>query len=268
MSRELTVKPVASGTEGDSELVRVQLRLLPEALVASLIDKGIEVVVCHGAVTDYRPDLLNEPPRGWPAGVNWNLVPGCYLPDEHKVAIATVTRGGIRKIPSFGDMHGSFNLVLHEMMHADDYMGDRLRSQNPHFLAAREKDKAVLTDYQRQDGIAGFEESYAETAARQFGGDPGFASQCANLSAFWANAVFPVSPGQVRRAAHGHDMIGTARALDDGAFELDLRADDHDAIAVGGHALVTVAPGSEAHAAISERRRRGVASPVMLLDPF
>jgi hypothetical protein len=271
MSVEQMVKDLVlydgSGEESDADLIRAQLQLLPRALLTSLSTDGIKIVACRESVVDYRSDLITKTPRGWPAGVSWSSVPGCYLPDERKVAIATVLWNGVRQIPPCGVKHGSFNLVLHEVMHADDYSADRLRSHNGDFLAAREIDKAALTDYQRQDGAAGFEESYAETAARHFGADASFAVNCGTLSQFWSNTSFPVPPGRMARAAvHGPGYVGTARLLDDGAIELDLRADEDDVI-VGAHALLRVAPGSIAHAQVSNRRRRG-ATGVMLLEAF
>jgi len=260
------VSPVASADESDADLVRAQLALFPDALIAELHGANVRIVVCREAVTDYRPDLLSDTPRGWPPGVTWSVVPGCYLPDEHNVAIATVLWNGVRQVPPTGVRHGSFNLVLHETMHADDYIANRLRSHNPDFLAARDADKGALTDYQRQEGAAGMEESYAETAARHFGTDPLFVGQCPALCRFWAEASLPVAPGRAVRAAHGADYIGTARLLDDGAVELDLRADDD--VAVGAHALFRVMPGSPIHGRIMERQRRGLEEGPTLLLPF
>ncbi|WP_010216764.1 hypothetical protein [Sphingomonas sp. PAMC 26621] len=262
------VSPVASADESDADLVRVQLALFPQALIIELHDSGIRVLACREAVTDYRPDLLMKTPRGWPPGVNWGAVPGCYLPDEHNVAIATVVWSGVRQVPPTGVKHGSFNLVLHETMHADDYLANRLRSHNPHFLSARTSDLAALTDYQRQDGAAGMEESYAETAARHFGADPHFAAQCPDLCRFWNSIALPVEPGPATRLAdHDADYIGTAELLDDGTIELDLRADD-DEVAIGAHALFRVAPGSRTYEQIRGRQRRGWSSGTVLLKPF
>jgi hypothetical protein len=249
------ISAVASAGESDAERVRARLKLFPEAILANLQSKGMGVVVCHGSVTDYRPGLATEMPRGWPPGINWSVVPGCYLPDEHKVVIATIERGGIWQVPPTGVLHGSFDLVLHEVMHADDYSGGQLRSHNPDFMQAREADKAALNEYQRQDGAAGLEESYAETAARLFGADPSFAPGCPRLAAFWDSAALPVEPGRRERAAHGKDFIGVAHFLDDGAIELDLRG-DNDGRAVGGHALIRAEPGSAIYNLIGERRRR------------
>ena len=266
------VRPVASATEEDAALVRAELVRLPLPVLQTLADRSVGVRVCREAVTDYRADLRGEAPRGWPPGVDWTVVPGCYLPDERAVAIATVDRGGRRRIPAKGDRHGSWNLVIHETMHADDYAAPRRRSRNRDFVHAREADVAALDVYQRQTGAAGLEESYAESAARHFGSDPSFVGACPKLHGFWCECRLPVEPGPAQRGRHdGGAYIGTARFVDGGVLELDLSADEP--VAVGAHALVRIAPDAEPYEPIRRsldgRRRRSAADgDVYLLSPF
>jgi hypothetical protein len=107
-------------------------------------------------------------------------------PNSNRVIIAI--RNG--KVPPAGDGHGAFNLVLHETGHA---IGDAVESggeDDPRFIAAREKDKALLDSYEGQAGHAGVEETYAESFARFYGNDPTDAATYPNLHAYWASNPF------------------------------------------------------------------------------
>jgi len=271
----IKVIPGGTGDESDAVLVRAELARFPAAELEMLAGKGVDVIACHEAVTDHRPDLLAEPPRNWPPGANWSIVPGCYAPDEGNVIIATVVDpAGGRRVPPQGVKHGAYNLVVHEVMHADDYVADRLRSHNAAFVAARAADLDALSDYERREGDAGFEETYAESAARFWGGDPHMAARLPNLHAFWSGWTGPVERGRRsrRRGRARPEPIGTAERLADGSIALDLRADNEAGFI--GHALVTLEPGTEAHDQVdrrfrSARRRRGAAaSNLIVLDAF
>ena len=268
------VKPAGSGDETDADLVRIELDLLPAAELEMLRASGVRVLACHGSVVDHRPDMADETPRGWPAGSTWKLVPGAYLPDDNAVAIATLPdpATGRRRIPPKGVMHSAWNLVLHETMHADDYLEGQLRSHNPEFLAARTADLAALDPYEQQEGAAGYEETYAESAARAFGLDPRFPAAWPNLSRFWADRQMPIRPGRADRAiATGAEPVGTAEIEESGAIRLDLRA--QSASGAIGHALVSLQPGDPLHADVARQllaRRQRAASPrgVLLISPF
>jgi hypothetical protein len=102
--------------------------------------------------------------------------------------IATVGHGTAAgaHVPASGEGHGSHNLTIHESFHAvDSGHGGTPRSSEADFDAARTADAATLSPYESQAGTAGQEETYAESAARFFGGDPGDAAAHPNLHDFW-----------------------------------------------------------------------------------
>src|SRR5688500_12928774 len=161
----MKVTPGGSAEQIDVELVRAKLNLIPKAILDDLDRRGIGVVVCRESVTDYRRDMAGVHPRNWPDGVTWDVVPGCYLPDENNVAIATIADGADRRVPARGEKHGSYDLVIHEVMHADDYVGDRRRSDNAAFAVARQADVdgGGFADNPYESAV--MEEAYAESAA-------------------------------------------------------------------------------------------------------
>lgn len=269
----MAILPVESRGTGDAtdvELVRAQLTGLPDPLQSVLQAAGLRLFACRNSVTDARPDLAGVRPRGWPEGQTWDLVPGAYLPDDKAVVIATVpdpADPAQRRVPPQGWMHNAFNLVIHETLHADDYLGDRLRCHNTEFVSAREADFPALHTYEQQDGDAGLEETYAESGSRFFGADPALAAEWPTLAAFWTGRTFPVTPGR-RSRTHGRPTLGLARLTPEGSFELDLRAEDGEGAI--GHALIQLQAGTPAYETL-ERRRRGERALVgewMVVEPF
>lgn len=90
-------------------------------------------------------------------------------------------------VPPKGDGHGSQNLVLHEAAHGLDATTTPARSASPAFNDARNADASNLTPYESQPGVAGQQESYAESAARHFGGDPDANTRYPHLGEYWAS---------------------------------------------------------------------------------
>jgi uncharacterized Zn-binding protein involved in type VI secretion len=179
-----------SADNHDLALVAQQLILMPPGMLQAMINQGQHVVVCRGSITEYRADLRGVHPRGWPPGATWDTVPGVFLPDRNQVVIAVIGHGTAAgaHVPQTGEGHGSANLVVHESTHAVDHQqtgGDR-SSSDPNFTAARNADSAGLSAYENQPGTAGQEESYAESAARYYSGDPNDAANHPNLNQYWS----------------------------------------------------------------------------------
>jgi len=116
-------------------------------------------------------------------------VPGLYEPGNNRVIIATRGAGtpAGAHVPATGDGHGSQNLVIHETMHAVDHTGSPNYSASPGFTTARNSDQSTLSPYESQPGVAGPEETYAESAARYYGGDPNDATSHPNLHNYWTS---------------------------------------------------------------------------------
>jgi hypothetical protein len=177
-----------SGDVNDEKLVAKEVAMLPTAAIKTMNANGTKVVACRGSITDHRTDLAGETPRGWPAGSTWDSVPGVFLGDTNEVVIATTGHGTAAgaKVPPTGHGHGAFDLAAHESMHGYDLggTGDKKHS-DPAFVTARTKDMSKLGRYFKQAGDAGLEETFAESAARYYGGDPKMKNDWPNLWKYW-----------------------------------------------------------------------------------
>ena len=163
------VSPGGSGTAEDAKLVAQSLAKLPKSSLEQMQKNGTKVIACRGSVTDYRTDLKGVQPRGWPPGATWDKVPGANTPDKNEVVIAVIGHGTPAgpHVPKTGEGHGCANLVVHEASHSIDLNGGGPSpSQSDDFTKARDADMNKLSDYEKQAGEAGQQETYAESAAR------------------------------------------------------------------------------------------------------
>lgn len=241
-----------SGAAADVAVVRPEIAKLPVDILNFLIGKGAKVVACRDSVTDVETSLRNVVPRGWEdlrPKRTWDSVPGTYLAQGKRVIVATISApGGGRKVPDMGAGHGSANLAVHETLHGRHRLADNVLKA-ARFKQARQADFGRLPDYLRQEGVAGLEETYAESGARFFQRDPGLATDWPALFAFWSGAPIPPAPpggsavlasvggAQAERAAPAGGAIGVAEMADDGTIMLDLRAAKRGAL---GHALFVI----------------------------
>jgi len=162
---------VEPATSEDARLVVDELEKIPLAALEVLRRKGTRVAVCRGEVGKADPSLYKQKPRGHGEDADIGKLPGIYVEEDDRVIIAT--RGHDEKppdprVPRFGEDHGSSNLTIHETMHAVDHHTGG--SNDPDFRRARQADKTHLPAYEQQDEEAGREETYAESAARKYGG--------------------------------------------------------------------------------------------------
>ena len=178
-----------SADANDARLVAYEFTKFPLAMQQQLGTGGGKIVVCRGNITEYRTDLKGVQPRGWPAGSTWDQVPGVFNGDRNELVIATTGHGtpAGAHVPATGEGHGSSNLVLHEGAHGIDHNSPAaVNSGSPNYNAAYNADKPGLSAYEQQAGTAGREESFAESAARYYGGDPNDATNHPNLNNYWA----------------------------------------------------------------------------------
>jgi hypothetical protein len=191
------------------------------------------------------------------------------------VVVATQDQDGNRVVPHTGRGHGSSNLVVHETLHAYDYMRAHDVLGDPRFVSARELDLAAgdandpRLDYYRQPGRAGLEETFAESGARFCSG----ADEWPALTEHWASEA-PASPQGAHREAAAMEYayhIGTARLLEGGAIEVNLRASDGSGAI--GHLLWRINRDHARYAALAAEfdkrpmRESGVRGPI-LVPPF
>jgi type VI secretion system secreted protein VgrG len=196
LARELC-DAAGSADASDVELVARELAKLPAHVLQRLKNQGTRVKVCRGSVTDHRTELKGVTPRGWPPGATWDQVPGLHSGPAKEVVIATVGHGtpAGAHVPTQGEGHGSQSIVIHETFHAVDLQtGGKPMNADPAFGAARDADAAALDPYQQQPGSAGLEETYAESAARYYGGDPSYATTHPNLHAYWGGDPLKPKP--------------------------------------------------------------------------
>lgn len=175
------VTAAGSANEEDVALVKAELAKIPAEHRQQMAANDVEVVVVRGSVTDYYTELQGVRPRGWPPGKTWDDVPGMCR--GKTVVIATRGHGtpAGAYVPTTGDGHGSYNLVLHESGHALR----KITGDSPEFVSARTADMGALSAYQTQAGEAGLDETYAESFANAFGGNPAYARTHPNLYDFW-----------------------------------------------------------------------------------
>ena len=181
------VRAGGTGTKQDVELVVAELKKLPASALQTLQAGKVAVLACRDSVTDHATDLKGVQPRGWPPGKTWDSVSGAYLPGRNAVVIAVVghgTKAGAH-VSQTGEGHGSANLVVHEAAHAiNKHVGADRNASSKDFTAARTKDLAALPAYELQKGVAGLSETFAESAARYYGGSYG-SVKTSNLDAYW-----------------------------------------------------------------------------------
>lgn len=187
---------VMAGTAdaNDARLVAYEFTKFPLNMQQVLGNGGGKIVVCRGSITEYRTDLKGVHPRGWPAGSTWDTVPGVFNGDRNELVIATTGHGtpAGAHVPATGEGHGSSNLVLHEGAHGIDHNSPTgLGSGSPAYNTARTADAGTLSAYENQPGAAGQEESFAESAARHYGGAPNDAANHPNLSNYWGSNPYP-----------------------------------------------------------------------------
>ncbi len=192
-----TVTLAGTADANDANLVAYEFCKFPLHMQQALDAGGGKIVVCRGSITEHRTDLAGVHPRGWPAGSTWDSVPGVFSSDRNELVIATTGHGtpAGAHVPATGEGHGSSNLVLHEGAHGIDHNGPAgVNSGSSGFNAARTADAPTLSAYENQPGAAGQEESFAESAARYYGGDPNDAANHPNLNNYWAGDPYAPPP--------------------------------------------------------------------------
>jgi hypothetical protein len=232
---------VVSGSAhgGDRVVVAIELSGLPGELLDLLRRAGTRVVACRGAVTDHRPDLAATRPRGWPPASSWGDVPGLYDGAQNEVIVATRGHASRRagRVPAAGEGHASARLAVHVACHAIDARCGS-PSSSLEFRTARAADLGALPEYCRQPGSAGFDESWAESAALWAAGPGEMETTLPHLHRYWSERAggrsgagrerFPMpEDGEVRTTRMWRrSSIGSASLDGDGSIVLDLRASD------------------------------------------
>ena len=259
---------VAGGSGGleDMAAIAAHAANLPTRVVDHFFDAGIRIVACRGSVTDFETDLRGVVPRGWEKTKRtWDDVPGTYIENRKRVVIATSDGLDRRVVPDKSTgLHGSDSLVVHESLHGYDYSLNHAPLTDPRFLAARDHDLSGLTDYERQAGRAGLEETFAETGAQFCVAPDALSTRCKRLATYWETAVGAVqkavAPSPLEGMEDSSGPLGTATRGAGGRITLDLRA-----TGPGGaidHAALIIEPEDPAHAALDAELFSKAAGPL------
>lgn len=250
-ARELSV-PGGQGTGDDVATIVAHAAMLPGYVLRRFKRKGVRFIACRDSVTDFETSLRGKVPRGWEkTGKTWDDVPGVFLPNSNRVVIATIEAHGDRIIPdrSFGT-HGSINLLVHESLHGYDFVGGHAVTRDPQFLASRTIDLERLDPYEKQDGEAGLQETFAESGACFLATPDDLAVNLPALHAYWVGGpVTAELDGALESTPDYSATIGTAELLPDGAIALDLRAEDDNGAV--GHAQFRITADDPAHATLA-----------------
>ena len=166
------VTPGASRAATD-EAIR-SLASLPPVILGILARRGTTVIVAS-TITEYRPDLRFERPRGWPPGSTWQQPAGMHDPSRNEIVLA---HGGT-----------SPRVVFHEVGHALDCARGWALSPNATFMKMYNADFYALQvnreHYLTQPGVAGPSEAFAESHM-WFHTNPQWLQRAyPNLHAYW-----------------------------------------------------------------------------------
>lgn len=193
------VRAGGSSSGDDAKAVAKGLTRLSKPVLENLNKAGITTQCCRGPATEVLADLSGVQPRGWPDGMTWDDVPGCYSPSTKQVIVGTMEENGKRKVPGPGEgpiPHGTPDLIGHEAGHAFDASDGTLKSTNADFLKARAadvklgkpkgmygpRDNYFLTKAEGGTNDAGAtSETFAESFAMHFAKN----SRWPTLEAFW-----------------------------------------------------------------------------------
>lgn len=113
VTKQLVVLPAASYNSKEANAMIGRLERIPAPILKALNDTGTKIILTNDAITNV-PELSylkGVTPRGWEkTGLTWDDVPGV---SEKNV----IVRIGYSKQ---GKGHNSYNLEIHETMHAVD----------------------------------------------------------------------------------------------------------------------------------------------------
>lgn len=154
---KLVVLPTGKYNEQEATKMIERLDLIPEHILEKLYEKKVQIKLTNDIITK-EPELSylrGVTPRGWESsGLTWDDVPGVS-------ADVVIVRIGYSKK---GKGHSSFNLELHETMHAVDRLVFDGASSTTAFKEVFDKEANV--SYKGDGYVSVYPEEYfAETAS-------------------------------------------------------------------------------------------------------
>ncbi|MBU8916142.1 toxin [Bacillus sp. FJAT-29953] len=134
---QIIILPSQPFDEKEAAKMINRVGLLPKSLLNKIYQNDITLKLFTGKLTDNPParQLKGKIPRGYPANITWDDVPGI---GGGKVVLAQI--GASDK----GKGHGSINLELHEMAHSIDHFVLNNVSQTKEFKTLMENEHEKL----------------------------------------------------------------------------------------------------------------------------
>ncbi|WP_246054020.1 anthrax toxin lethal factor-related metalloendopeptidase [Paenibacillus anaericanus] len=154
---QLVVLPSGDYNTKEAKAMIERISKIPAPILKTLSDKGVKIILTSDIITKV-PELSylqGVTPRGWEGtGLTWDDVPGV----SEKVVVARI--GYSKK----GQGHNSFNLEIHETLHAVDRFVFNGVSDSEDFKGIFNKEASVNYN---QDGYVSVypAEYFAETAS-------------------------------------------------------------------------------------------------------
>lgn len=156
---QLVVLPTGNYNSKEAKAMMGRLERIPASVLKALNDKGVKIILTNDAITNV-PELSylkGKTPRGWEGtGLTWDDVPGV---SEKNV----VVRIGYSKK---GEGHNSFNLEIHETMHAVDRFVFGNASQSQEFKNIFNQEAAA--EYGNDGYFSAYSEEYFAEAASMY----------------------------------------------------------------------------------------------------
>lgn len=154
--QQLVVLPTGNYNAKEAKAMMGRLERIPAPVLKALNDKGVKVILTNDVITNI-PELSylkGKTPRGWEGtGLTWDDVPGV---SEKNV----VVRIGYSKK---GEGHNSFNLEIHETMHAVDRFVFGNASQSAEFKRIFNQEAAA--EFGNDGYFSAYTEEYFAEAA-------------------------------------------------------------------------------------------------------
>jgi hypothetical protein len=168
------VRGYGSASQHEVNTVATILSQAPMPVLRILEARGYQVMVC-GVISEARPDMRYERPRGFPPGHTWDNAGGAHDPNRRQILIP---RAGM-----------DARAIMHEVGHALDIARGGMLCTGATFMRMYNADYNMLVrngeTYLTQPGDAGPSEGFAESFGRYRSNPWGLQSSYPNLFAYW-----------------------------------------------------------------------------------
>ena len=156
---QMVVVPTGNYDVKEAQAMKDRIQRIPAPILSALNAKGVKVILTNDIITNLPElnDLKGVTPRGWEStGLTWDDVPGVSESD-------VVVRIGYSKK---GKGHNSYNLEIHETMHAVDRFVFNTISGSQAFHDIFNKEASI--NYKNDGYFSVYPEEYFAEAASMY----------------------------------------------------------------------------------------------------